>query len=107
MQLTPIKRPNKAKRSNPQNAYYWAVVIPHIAKAIEEATGEPTPHEKAHEICKAKFLLEEIVMPDTGEILQSVGSTTTLTPSQFSDYLERVTAWGENFFYIFFPPTTL
>ena len=103
LQLTTIKSPKRIKRTNPQNAYYWAAVIPTLCDAIQEATGEAITSEDAHELAKAKCLTKEVIMQSTGEVLSITGSTTQLSPAEFGDYVERVMAWANNFFEISFP----
>lgn len=87
-----IKRHHK-KRSNPQNAYYWGVVLPAFVQFRHEQ-GEEFDAEMAHEMFKLKFLRKSVVNIDTGEVLgQTVRSTTTLNTAEFSEYLEKIIAW--------------
>ena len=92
--LTISKR--KKKRSGPQNAYYWAVVIPMIGKEIGEADAEAVhallKHEHNYEI--KVFGNEELRVPK---------STADLTTSEFSEYVERVRQWTASFLSCYIP----
>jgi len=46
----------KKKRSNPQNAYYWGVLIGLTIEGIKNEWGEIWGIEKTHEFLKGKFL---------------------------------------------------
>ena len=75
------------KRSNSQNAYLWGVIYKHI--------GEYTGHssEEVHEFCKARFLPRSFVVIG-GVEMPSIKSTTQLTVPEFSEYVDRVTAFA-------------
>lgn len=79
-------------RSNQQNRYYWGAVLPIIQDAMKKV-GVSMSIEQVHELLKYKFLQIEYVTTD-GEIINSVGSTKELNPSEFNDYLEKITEWS-------------
>lgn len=84
---------HRKKRTNPQNAFYWGVVLAAFVNFRHEQ-GEEFDAENAHEFFKLKFLRSTVVNTDTGELLGStVRSTTTLNTSEFNEYLEKITAW--------------
>lgn len=58
---------------------------------------------ETHDFLKSKFLIKELVNEDSGEILQSVGSTSTLTTSQFMDLIAEIQQWGSEFLNIIIP----
>lgn len=68
------------RRSNPQNRYYWGLVIPLIQKGIKDMGTEITK-EETHEFLKARFNSKEIVNPDTAECVTIPRSTTSLNLS--------------------------
>jgi hypothetical protein len=70
-------------RSNPQNRYYWGVVL----SLLSNHTGF-TP-EEMHETLKQKFLFTFKPLP-TGEEIKIPGSTADLDTAQFEEYLEHV-----------------
>lgn len=73
---------HQKKRNNEQNKLYWATL-----NDIAEATQYSA--EVWHEYFKRKFIgLEEYEV--MGEVVQKGISTTTLTVSEFADYVTRV-----------------
>jgi hypothetical protein len=64
-------------RSNPQNKYYFGVIVDMIS---EETGNEP---EETHELLKLKFL-------------KSMGkkNTTQLTTVEFNTYIEKIQRWA-------------
>lgn len=83
-----IKRKRKT-RSNPQNAYYWGVVIPLLVDGIYNQWGEYQSKEQAHELLKERFCFNEVVNEDTGEVIKLKKSTTYLTTVEMEIYLEQ------------------
>lgn len=77
-------RKRRSRRSTDQNAYWWGVVIPHIA----EYTGYT--HDEAHEALKVKFLGQE----DVSRGLVRVGSTAKLNTQEFAALVDRVLLWA-------------
>jgi len=96
--LTPVQKdgcyelsPYKKKRSNPQNAYYWGVLI----KYISEETGytESKTHLK---LCQ-KFLL---IMDDGTPYAKR---TTDLNTAEMEKYNEDVRRWASSFLNLYLP----
>lgn len=81
-----IERKRKV-RSNPQNAYYYGVVVELLKQAIRKEWGEIWNSEKCHELLKNRFLYFEKINEDTGEIIKLPKSTTECTTSEFEDYM--------------------
>lgn len=81
-------------RSLKANAYYWSCVIRYVTEMFQDA-GNYVDDEDVHEFLKMRVgkLSRVIVTPD-GEVVKTLGSTTKLTPSQFSDYIEKIRAWA-------------
>lgn len=79
--LVHIER-RKRGRTNAQNAYYWAVVLPEVAPH----TGHSI--EDLHEVFKAKFLSGKQTW--RGTELRIIRSTTDLTSDEFAEYLSKV-----------------
>lgn len=84
--------PRKAARSQPQNRWYWGVIV----ELISEHTGY-TPDE-IHEVLKAKFLPKRLaVSDDNGEIKGEFvigGTTTRLNKIEFGEYCESIRRWA-------------
>jgi hypothetical protein len=73
----------RENRSNPQNRYYWGVVI----DILSAHTGF-TPDEMHFEL-KRRFLPVFKPLP-TGEEVRLPGSTATLDTLKFEEYLENI-----------------
>ena len=74
-------RQYKTSRTDPQNRYYWAVVI----KILGDELGYMP--EEMHEALKWKFLRKD------GKI-ETVKSTTSLNTTEFEMFLEKVRIWA-------------
>lgn len=71
----------RKKRSDPQNRYYWGVVI----KILGEHFGYES--EEMHEALKWQFLRKKGPVP-------TVISTTKLNTMEFMEYLDRIMRWA-------------
>lgn len=91
----------KKSRSNPQNRYYWGAVIPIIQSGLKDA-GIIMTKEQTHDLLKYRFLLVEHITKD-GEVIQGMGSTSTLTTSEFMDFMAQVQRWASEFLGITLP----
>lgn len=89
--IVTVRRPY-ATRSLNQNAFYWGVIIEHIAAH----TGY-TP-EETHEALKTMFLPKKLAMLDgNGDVhgeLVIGGSTTLLNKIEFGEYCTRIREWA-------------
>jgi hypothetical protein len=91
------------KRSNAQNRYWWALVVPMVKKGIEEMYGEKITNEEAHEFLKARFNAVQLVNKQTGEVEMLPRSTSRLTTVQFNELIEQVQRFGAEFLGIDIP----
>ena len=78
-------------RSDPQNKYYWGVVI----AIISGATGFNS--QEGHDAMRVKFLTDM-----TGE-LPKVKSTTELTTVEFMDYVAQIQQFASEFLDVYIP----
>lgn len=85
-QVTLEVHSKKPKRTVSQNAYYWGVYLPEIAKQ----TGE-YDLDALHELFKGKFLSEGIVEV-LGQKVRKKKSTTDLGVGEFSEYIMNIEA---------------
>jgi hypothetical protein len=77
----------KSKRSIQQNRYWWL--------AMTILSGElGYSKEECHELMKFKFLKRERVFEKTGEVLEYIESTTTLSKSDFADMVTDMVRWA-------------
>ena len=89
------------RRTLPQNAYYWEVVVPAVALHLTEKHEFPYTTDMAHDLLKSQFLPTR-TDPVTGRVFY--GSTTTLRRSgdydpdgpvtHWQQYIERIQQWG-------------
>lgn len=93
----------KKKRSNPQNAYYFGVIIPILKDALKEA-GHTMTNDDVHELLKLKFLKETVLTDEnTGECIERIKSTTELSTTGFMEYILEIQQWCSEFFGIVIP----
>lgn len=71
-------REARRTRSNPQNRWYWAVIIPKLADHLGYDRDE------MHDALKMRFLAAHEDSP-----LPTVKSTTRLTTTEFTEYAEQ------------------
>lgn len=91
----------RKRRSNPQNAYYWGVVVPMVKDAINDF-GNEFDTEETHEFLKARFNSVEVEMKD-GYYFDVPRSTTGLTTVDFMAYLDRIKLFGADILGIYIP----
>ena len=90
------KRTNK--RSNNQNSYYWAVIVPVFQNCIKEEWGEIWSINQTHEFLKTNCNYIEYVNEETGEIIRRTKSTTENNTVEQEDYHEKCRQLALNFF---------
>lgn len=77
-------------RSSQSNRFYWGVCVTMIQERFKELGHEGITKELTHEYLKGRYLFKEVINEATGEVLKLPLSTTELTKSEFSEYLEQV-----------------
>lgn len=98
-----VERKRK-KRSQNQNAYYWAVIVAMITEAMNEA-GENVTEDLVHEFLKFRFLRYQKIDPDSGEIVFEYGrSTTALKTFEFAIYIDQCIQFAAEYLQIVIPP---
>ena len=80
----------KTHRSNEQNKYYWAVVLPHALQGFIDLGNERLDIDTVHRFFKDRFLTRErtIVIPTTGEVY-TTKTTTDLSKGEMMEYLNE------------------
>lgn len=97
------------RRSDPQNKYYWGVVIPIILNAFIDLghdlqSGNSEHREMIHGFLKERFLQNGIEIADANaETITGPSSTTYCTTVEFMEYLDRVAQWAAEALYIAIP----
>lgn len=109
-----IKKLNK--RSNPQNRYYWGVVVYLVRERLnslgyvrgdlhEGALPSALTRDDVHLYLKENFNRKDIVNHETGEVLGSASSSTTdLSTDEFAQYVENIVLWASNYLDLEIPP---
>ncbi len=102
MQVEITIQKKRKNRSLEQNAYYWSVVVPMVQIGLMDA-GYKVGKEETHEFLKATFNKKELVNEQTGEILQTVGSTAGMSTVDMMEYFREITTWALEFLGIEIP----
>lgn len=99
-----IKRHRK-QRSNPQNSFYWGIVIPLVQEGLREATGEVRDSNSIHYniLLPMHAPLREIINTSTGEIIQERITSSEMTTSEFMDFIVSIQQWAAEFLNIEIP----
>jgi len=74
------------KRSNDQNSYYWAVIVPIFQNCFKEEWGEIWSLKEVHEFLKNNCNYLELVNENTGEIVRKTKSTTENTTIEQEEF---------------------
>jgi len=93
----------KRQRSPEQNRYYWGVVVPIIARFMQDWNPDmEITREIVHEWCKVRFLKKvkdwdqwKVKTPDGEKELEK--TTTVLTTVEFMDYIALIQQWAAEF----------
>lgn len=92
---------NRRNRSNPQNSYYWGVVVPTVRRAMN-AYGNDFSTEETHEFLKAEFNWKEIEVSE-GYYLKVPVSTTALNTLDFMEYVDKIKLFAAEMFSVTIP----
>ncbi len=92
------------RRSNPQNSYYWAVVVPCVCDGLVDMGFNPSELNKevVHEMLKNKFLTVDI-SNESGEFVNITRSTSTINVMQFMEFIAEIQQWAAAFLGINIP----
>jgi len=84
---------DSAKRNELQNRRYWGYLLKHISEQ-SFVNGQQFDKDVWHEYLARKFgVLEEVTLPN-GEIITRRKSTTQMSVSEFSEYMENVQSYA-------------
>jgi hypothetical protein len=93
----------KNKRTHDQNEYYWAVVVPMVLQGLRDAGySEIKTNNDAHLVLKSLFIKKSIPNHQ-GEFIEVVGSTKSMTKSEFIDFIESVSQWAAEYLNVEIP----
>jgi hypothetical protein len=95
----------RKSRSNPQNSFYWGVVLQLVQQGLKDATGEFRSVENIHyNILLKMFAPEnEIVNIETGECITEKITSSEMTTTQFAEYIMEIQKWSAEFLGINIP----
>lgn len=92
----------KKKRSLAVNRYYWGVVVSSVRDAFREL-GNEVDSELTHEFLKGRFNYSEFIETKTGECIKLPKTTTEMSNSEFSEYIERIKVFASETLNIYIP----
>src|SRR5690606_1528400 len=86
-----IKKRRKS-RSNPQNQYYWGIVVPTVQAGINDF-GNAFSVKDTHEFLKKEFNYSDVECKE-GYFIKMPNSTTEMDTIEFADYLDKIKAFS-------------
>ena len=90
------------RRSIPQNAYYWGVVVSMVGAALRDL-GHRLTNDEVHDLLKSKFNSTAICNAD-GELIGEYGqSTKEMNKAQFMDYLAAIQEFSATYLGVIIP----
>jgi hypothetical protein len=89
------------KRSNQQSRYYWGVVVESVRHGLINL-GHELNKDEVHFFLKERFN-QVTIENKRGECIDIAGSTTQMTKSEFSDYIEKIARFSADFLGIIIP----
>lgn len=91
-------------RSNPQNRFYWGICLPLVKEGlIDVGYREIRTNEEVHDMMKYMFLKKQIVNEETGEVIESTGSTAQLSTIEFMEYIDRIAQFAAEMLSVVIP----
>jgi hypothetical protein len=88
----------KKQRSDPQNRFYWGVIIKEQQQCFLERWGELFDAEQVHDWNKANIWYEERINEQSGEVFKIPGSSKKQSTFQFEERLEKLRQFFWNSF---------
>lgn len=99
-----VGRKESKRRTNPQNAYYWGVVIPRI-RAEFERLGNICDNDLVHEFMKKNLGIRSVITV-SNKADYVLKSTSKYTKQEFIDYLDKVVLFAHETLEIEIPEPT-
>lgn len=90
-----------SRRTLPANNYYWGVIVEEVRLALLQL-GHQMTKEETHEFLKGKF--NAVLLPGPGgEAIEVPGTTTTMTKTEFGEYIDRIAQWAAEYLNLVLP----
>lgn len=87
----------KKHRSDPQNRYYWGVVVEMVRVGMKDI-GDILDKDQVHELLRYRFLKRRTIDENTGELMYEYAeSTASLGTIEFSEYIEKCCQFAAEF----------
>ena len=93
---------HKKKRTNPQNAYWFGVVVPMVQMGIMQH-GTLVTSEQTHEMLKGEFLEFDVPISDDGQFVTMTKGTSDLDTVEFNTLIGQVQQWSAEMLGIIIP----
>lgn len=98
----------RKSRSSKQNAYYHGFVLPYVADGLVNMGFERSllSGDNVHHLLRDKFLKVDIAVSEgdhSGEFVTMVKSTTDLSTTEFSNYIDEIQRWASEFLGVYIP----
>lgn len=90
------------KRTNLMNAFYFGVIIQLVMKGLWDV-GITIDAESTHKFLAARFLKEEVFNDKTGESIEIIKSTTSLSTVGFQEYWIQIREFADTFLSVYIP----
>ncbi|WP_294267710.1 hypothetical protein [uncultured Chryseobacterium sp.] len=92
------------ERTRKENAFYWAVWIPILQRAVLETWGEIRCADEVHEIIKLNCNYEEKINKDTGQFIRVPKSSTRLNTYEWEfEFKQKIRQFAMDFFNVVLP----
>lgn len=86
----------KKLRSNEENSYYWAVIIPHVIQGLYDAHGVWYTKNEVHEAMKMKFIgIQKVKIGNTH--ITKLPSTKKRSTIETEDYYKKIRIWSDEY----------
>lgn len=93
---------SKAKRSSPQNRYYFGVIVNMIHRGLKDG-GMDMSREGTHELLRFRFLAVDTPIGEDGEFISTIRSTTELDKEEFGIYIDQCKQFAAEYLNLVIP----
>lgn len=97
------KRSTFTENGTGQNGFYHHIVVTYYQQGAWETQQRTLTHDQAHEELKNNCNYKEYYNEETGTVMRTILSTSTLTTIEFEEYLQRCREFIEEWFSIRVP----